>query len=414
MRTAILLKKTILLSTVILLINSCHDVDYNSEPNSEVDLKERYGDFFIDTLWAISDSMVKKDDFPTYFYSKLSAGKYGGANVGFIVKFFEYGLYLDTLNAIDSAFIQFTTQNTFGPDVDEEMSLEMYKYTSTLVNDSINVSDYWRNPTSENMEYLDLVTFNTQDSAKTYIEVPVELFEEWRTDEENGGLFFQMGESDDGGILELGSSFLSIAQQPRLIFYRNIIDTTNNADTLITVSDTMFTVINGTVFNYDETAGTALSRQEEEIFVSSGVTYNSLLKFDFNSLPDKAIFYSADLVLTVDESNEFDNPSSTSKLLILAVESIDNQDFSYLPSNSYLLDINETGLTAFNGTTNRSFAGEMLHGIKNDFFGNEWLELAPQNAAREFSVKKFYGAKAAGELAPRIIVKHFNTDLEGN
>lgn len=403
--------KSLLLLISLLFFVSCNDTDYNADPNSEVSLSERYGAFYIDTLFALADSIVEKEPVSTIslINTKLSVGNYDGIRAGFIIKFFNYQSYLDSLADVDSVKIQLTSVNTFGPNISDEMFIDMYRYTSVLDVDSINRIDIWRDPTAQNMELIGRIAVNTIDSSKSFVDIPVGIFDQWREDEESGGLFFQMDPIINDGIIEFGSSFLSQAQQPLLIYFTTVPDTINNIPTYVAHSDTINAVISGSIFNSDGLIGGALDTTGNKLIVSSGVVNTALLKFDFNSLSDKALFYSADLILSSDELNEYDNPSSGENLLLQAVESIENGEFNYLPTRKFLLNFGEDKIS-FSGTQSKSFAIEMLQGIKNNYYQNEWLEITPSSFTREVSVKKFYGVGAPKESAPMIIIKYFNTD----
>ena len=101
-------------------INSCDDTDFNTDPNSEFNISNRYGHYLLDTLIAIEDSLVNVEFVSTDFYPKLSVGNFDGVKTGFLVKFFDYETILDSVEIVDSVKIELTTSSSFGPNIEDD------------------------------------------------------------------------------------------------------------------------------------------------------------------------------------------------------------------------------------------------------------------------------------------------------
>lgn len=397
-------------SFVILSITlSCDDTNYNLNPAAEFDFEK--GRLEIDTLYAVSDSIIRKSDINTFGATKTSIGNYNGFEAGFLFLATSLtSVFFDSLEVIDSVKIQFWTLNSYGADFQDQIIVDAYNYNNTINVDSFNTAKYWRNPLSRNLEYLSQVAISSKDSAKSTFSFSAEIFNNWiSTQNDTVAIYFHPAIPGEGIVeIQSGSSSTSgLKNDPILIAYRT--DSSGVvADTIQNVAGFSTFIHTVNIFNYDEISGTALNNEEDKIIVSSGIVTTSLLNFDFSVLPDNAIYYSSDLVLTEDENNEFENPSASPFFLVNAVEQ-NNSSLTRLSTSTYVIE-KQNGVTRL-GSDARLFSGEMVQGIKNNYFTYDWFEIWNNFLTREINVIKFYGSKAPPEVAPKLIVKYYIKEI---
>jgi hypothetical protein len=381
---------------VILMLYSCSNVEPNSAPNPLYGKEGRYGNFVQDTIYAQADSVIRGKFLNTSLTAKLSLGEFDGLKAGFEI---TYNIFKDTALVVDSVYLKFSTANSFGPNANETVSAMMYQIIDSIDTDSINIQDIWRNPTEGAfLSEINAVQFNLADSAQTSVKLPNEIFEKWNVNnDENYGLYFSPLEEDV--VLEINSRNSFIA--PILVYYTHINDSV--------VIDTINTGRDATIFNYDELNGQALNFATNQIIVSSGIGSRALLKFDFSSLPENAIIFSADMVLTDDDTNPYENPDNSTSFLLKSVEEVaaDEDDFVYNPTRTFSLR-SDDGLTSILGTHKSDFATSVIQEIKNGALSNKWFTLEFINSVESLSVKRFLGAQADKTQSPKVIIKYLN------
>ncbi|KAA3609826.1 MAG: hypothetical protein D8M58_08730 [Calditrichaeota bacterium] len=379
------------------ILYSCSNVDPNEDPNPLYGTDNRYGSFVQDTIYAQADTVIRANFEHTGLTSKLSLGEFDGLSAGFEIKF--NGLPHDSIS-VDSVFLKFTTLNSFGPNAFDFINGTMYTIIDSFDTDSINTGMRWRDPL--NPQYVDegtsrQVSFNLKDSSETSLDLSMEVFNGWRTGTlENYGLYFHPLEEDV--IVELGSFNSSL--DPLLVYYTHIEDSV--------VKDTLYPETDGTIFNYDEN-GTALLKEADKIFVSSGVISKSFLKFNFDNIPDKAIMYSANIVLTEDDSNPVENPENSTSFFLKPLEEIvsDLDEIEFNPNITFSLT-SDAGITDVLGAHKNSLSIDVVQEIRNGSVNSEWFQVDFSSDNDELSIKRFWGVNADKSVSPKMIVKYLN------
>ncbi len=384
---------------IVALFISCSNVDPNNDPNPLYGMDGRYGSFVQDTIYAQADTVLKGKYLFTGLSSKLSMGEYDGMSSGFEIM---YTILPPDSVIVDSVQLKFSTLNSFGPNANEVINGTMYRVIDTLITDSVNISDIWRNPLDPSfVSEIGPISFKLQDSAVTSIELPLELFNDWRTNSsENNGLYFHPQEEDV--IVELGSRNSSF--DPILVFY-----THNTEDSVII--DTLSSVSDASIFNYDDVNGSALNLENNKILVSSGNNSRSLLKFDMSGLPKNAIFYSTDLILTEDDSNPYENSENNTSFLLRPLEELttSQDDFVFSPNRVFSL-ISSDGFTKVLGTHKNDLSTDVVQAIGNGTLKNEWFLIEFFSNSDDLSVKRFWGVNADKAVSPKVIVKYLNAN----
>ncbi len=387
----------ILFSLILIIITlfACKKLGYDADPNDTAS----NGNYISDTLYAISDSVVKESEIFTGFSQKIALGQRDGLNAGFLV----YFSFLDTASNIDSAYMQFTTVNSYGADMVDRISANIYSVDS-LWGEAANQYDRYRNPPVEKMEFVTQGTFSTKDSAINVFTIPLDFNNIWiglndsLADTVRFNLFFQPETGSENAIVEMGSSLFS--QKPLLIYYKVSEDTT--------LIDTVEALVTANIFNYDEVNGTALNYPDETVIISSGIIHHSLLKFNFDELPEKAIYYRASLELTEDDLNEYENSDNKSLFELRPVESF--ADSIYNPNFAF-------GMNSDDGTTKTSEAFTSILGedfvqlLANNSLEHEWFEVEFFFENQDFSVKRYWGANSPDqEKRPKLIINYLNAN----
>jgi hypothetical protein len=378
---------------IVVMSFACKKLGYDADPNEVTS----NGDYISDTLYAVSDSVVRKGDVYTGLSSKFVLGQRDGLNAGFLVNF----TFLDTLDSIDSVYLVFTTLNSYGADLVDRISANIYSVDS-IWGGAANQYDRYRNPPVENMEFVTRGTFNTADSSKSTFKIPLDFNNIWLglndsiPDTVRFNLFFQPETGNENAVVELGSYVSN--QNPYLVYYKVYEDTT--------IIDTISTVVGATVFNYDAVSGSALNYPPEDVIVSSGIIYHPLFKFDFSGLPEDAIYYKASLELSEDDMNDYENNDNKSSFELAMVESF--ADTSYAPTYTLSLK-SEEGMTKVSGTSTNLMGEDFVQEIVNKSFSNEWLELSFLTEDQDFSIKRFWGIKCPDPLKrPRLIISYLD------
>lgn len=378
---------------------SCSNVDPNQDPNPSYGTDGRYGSFVQDTVYALADTVIRGKFLNTSLAPKLSLGEYDGLSSGFEITFLNLP---DDSVEIDSAYLKFTALNSFGPNANQVTSASMYRIIQEWKVDSINIEEVWRNPTDNSfVTEISVVNFKLQDSSETFVSLPLNILSDWKkdttTNKTNFGLYFHPLEEDV--VVELGSRSSSFS--PMLIYYSHIEDSV--------IIDTLLASRDATIFNYDDINGSALSLDQNKILVSSGIVSFAFLKFDISGLPDNAIFYSANLILTEDDSNPYENPDNSTTFILRPLEKLtsNQDDFVFSPNRVYSLS-SKDGFTKVSGTNKDALSTGVIQEIQNGVVDNEGflIEFSINNV--ELSVKRFWGAKADKSVSPKLVVKYLN------
>lgn len=405
----IMYKLTLVLLGLVLF--SCNDVDPNQSPNPFFSTDGRYGDFKTDTLYAISDSIIYKEDPNTYLATKVTVGNYGDFKTAFVIAFVNSLLPPDSIiSVVDSVKLGFTSINNMGQEADINIDIyKINKYWSTEINKDVT----WKDP-------LDSIEFITSgiikyalkgDSSYSEVALPVNVFDDWRnsTSENptNYGLYIKASDGQEGNLIELSSAFNNSGLPRMTYYYRDEVMVDSVAvDSIFSIP--ILASATAPIFSYDKSNGTALRADEGTVLISSGVITQTLLKFDFNSLPEDAIYYSADLKLHLDFNNIYENPLNNSLFEVRGVEKFEEEPLLN-PNTAFLLTADDA-VTNFNIFA-KDFATIFLQALKNGIIENKWLLVKFPIEYREISVVKFYGAATVQkDLTPYIIVKYLSND----
>ncbi len=386
---------------IVALFISCSNVEPNIDPNPLYGNDGRYGNFVQDTIYAKADSVFRGKYLNTSASTKLSLGEYDGMIAGFEISFVSFPA--DSIE-VDSVYLKMSTLNSFGPNSGDVINSTMYKIQKSWVTDdddltdSINVAEAWRNPTDGSFAAeIGPVDFFLEDSMETSILLPLETFNDWRINEDlNFGLYFHPTQEDI--VVELGARTSSL--NPMLVYYTHIDDSV--------IMDTIYVSSDASIYNYNEN-GSALNFDENMLIVSSGTISKMLLKFDLSGLPEKAIFYSTDIVLTEDDLNPYENPENATSLYLKPLEklSTNQDDFVFSPNLTFSLSSDE-GFSRVLGIYKNSLSTDVVQEIINGTVINDWFQIEFASNNDEISVKRFWGAKADKSLAPKLIVKYLN------
>jgi len=380
---------------IILTSFACKKLAYDPDPN-EV---ESNGNYLTDTLYAVADSVVNRSEIYTGVSNKFVLGQRDGLKAGFLV----YFSFLDTMSNIDSVSVQFTTVNSYGADMTDEISTNIYSVDS-IWGGAANQYSRYRNPPVEKMEFVTRGSFKTADSSTNVFRIPLDYNNIWigyndsLADTVRFNFFFQPETGNENAIVELGSY---LNDQNPILIYRKMSPDTTTIDTI----DALF---GASIFNYDQVNGTAFNYPEETVLSSSGIVKHSLFKFDFSSLPENAIYYRARLQLTDDELNPYENRDNKSTFELGMVESY--VDTVYNPSSTLTMTSND-GLTQVTGASSHTFAENFIQPLINKDFENEWLEVGFFIEDEDFSIKRFWGVKCPDpEKRPKLIVDYLNAN----
>ncbi len=370
--------KKILSAALLLTLLSCssNDPDFVANPDFNAN---RYGQFKTDTLYAVRDSVVIADTVNTNNAGVLTMANMAGFTSGFLVKYLSLPEDTLTLNEINMSFI---TEGHFGSDP-QEVLVDIYEVTDRW--DAavfVNQNPVWHdNPP---ITYLKTVSMQVADSARSNIPLDRDLLQKWQgSDSLNLGLYFTLNPSVQNLVLELGS--LQSAQPPQLIYsYRD-------------TSDTLTATNDASIFSYDYDNGTVF--QPDGRYVSSGIAWHYLVRFDFSQLADNAIYYNADLVIPWDDTFPYRNPNKPGAftLSLFDDEAAENES----PAITYV--ITEKG-TATKISNQSGFATQIIQSFNNGTFEHKWFSIAYTVESDAFSVVKFYGQNSTQK--PMIIVKY--------
>ena len=386
----------ILISLFLIIITSfaCK----NLEPELDDESSSQY---MQDTLYAIADSVISMSDVNTSVSTKILVGQRDGFSAGFLV----YFAFTDTLSKIDSIYLQFTTVNSYGADLVNNISANIYSVDSVW-GSAANTYERYRNPPIENMEFVTQGTFKTKDSSANTFSLPLDFNNIWYADNDLVtdslvfNLYFQIGDGKENAIVELGSF---ISNQPPLLVYRK-----NTNDT--TLIDTIEAIASAGIFNYDDLNGTALDYPDETVIISSGVRNHSLFKFNFESLPKDAIYYRAILELTEENMNEYENSDNNSSFVSKTIETL--ADSTYNPTFIFAME-SETGFTKTTNGYGALLGEQFIQPITNNDLKNDWIEIEFFYEDQDFSVKRYWGVENPDKNnRPKLIINYLNANKQ--
>jgi hypothetical protein len=401
--------KRLFFSFIGIVLLACNDIDPNLSPNPDYTVQNRYGNFTTDTLYAVDDSVLYRNDPNTFGTTKISVGKYGDFNSSFLIAFSNDLLPTqEEITTIDSVEIEFTTINNFGEE--KNINVDIYRVDSPW-RLAVNQDSLWKNRT-DSIEFISTEIMRYADSSKNTYSLPVDLFDRWRnstTDNRlNNGLYFTPSQGETGNIIELISAFNNNQYVPNLTyFYRDTVIVDSVAiDSVIAIS--IPGEASASIFNYDKIHGSALAPEDDKIIISSGIVTKSLLKFNFSTLPENAIYYSADLQLFSADVNDYENEANNSGFVVNALEDIVGSSFTVIPNRNYILE-KKNNKTSFNLFA-EDFASEFIQSLQNKALSNKWLLTSFVFENREISVVKFFGSNSMQESKPRLVIKYLLKD----
>ncbi len=397
--------KLILISIVFLAsLWGCSDLE-DTPSSAEFNLDDRYGSFVIDTIYAVKDTFIVGDYFDTDLSEKLSVGKIDGIEASFLIKVLSFP---DSALHLDSAFILLNGAGTFSRDI-QNIDLKIYE-TGKEWEQDVNKDETWHHfqpATDPTINYF----LDVDDTTEYKISIDPEVVLRWRDQQElNTGLYFKAAENTDGVIKEFGS-FNSSTLFPKMVYVMST-DTS-------TVRDTINVGLDATIFDYPDDGSGAfdLSKNEDKLFVSSGIPAHSFFKFDFSVIPKTALIDQAILSVEIDDDNDLENPGHSATFYIrsiteasqdLSTYEIDSLFITYAELN--YLHSEDEGMLVTSETSRSSFGKTLIQLIVDGSVTNEWLYLQYVSERTDFSVKKFRGLESYVNYPPRIIVKYFRVE----
>lgn len=368
---------------LFLAIISCTNLDPNFNTNPDFSKNGRYGDFKIDTLYAVKDSLFESSELNTNASVKLSLANMDGMKAAFVVRFIN--LPADSI-PVSSVDFSFSTYSFFGDTTKQTAQVSLYKANKLWdLSSIVNQDDDWRtNPPDELISEL---TITLRDSAVNHVNIPLTLFNEWRTnpDSLNYGLYLKLSDSEKNLVCEFNS--INSAEHPVLRYSM----ATDSVDTVAATND-------ATIFDYDKLNGTALAGNQ--LFISSGIPYRTLIKFDLTNIPKDAIYYSTDVKIAEDDNNPYKNPNKTQSIAFRALSSLANEEFN--PATVFGMGKNGDYLKL---NTPDLFGTRFTQQLVNDTFVNEWFVIQYLDEASDISKITLKGINST--QAPMLILKYF-------
>ncbi|RMH66638.1 MAG: hypothetical protein D6677_00090 [Calditrichaeota bacterium] len=370
--------KRILSLLIVIFFYACqsNDPDFINNPDFKTD---RYGQFKIDTLFAVKDSTFFADTVNTNNASRLSMARMGGMSAGFVVKYLD--LPADTVD-VTAARLRLTTLGHFGDEGDDVM-VDMYNVTALWdAKDNINGETIWHeNPP---ISFLKTVTFTLQDSGVTEIEIEPSLIKTWQgNDSLNYGFYFTLNPSENNRNVEIGAR--SSAFGPQLVYAYN--------DT----SDTVKATNDATIFDYDRENGIIFN--ENGGYLASGIAMRYLLRFDLSQISEKAIIYNANLAIPYDPDFSYRNPNKTEAFTFKAYEDFNADD----QNPGYALNM-YTGSGVTRVSNQPALATDFIQPMRNGDISHQWFALQFTSESDVFSAMHFYGVDS--DKKPMLIIKY--------
>jgi len=208
----------------------------------------------------------------------------------------------------------------------------------------------------------------------------------------NFGLYFKFADEETNLVCEFNS--INSPDHPKL----NFTFAADSADTVAATND-------ATIFDYDKIQGSALDTKG--FFVSSGLPYHALLKFDFSSIPKDAIYFYTNLRLGEADENAYKNPDKTTPIVFHAVTNLDGEEFN--PATAFSLK----SVAGYYELNSPDILGtRFTQEVANGTFKNEWFEIqylyeisVPAFDEGDFSKTSFKDVNSSEK--PMLILKYF-------
>lgn len=382
------MKKIIIL--ISLAVISCTNINPDFNTNPDYNKSGQYGTFKIDTLYAVRDSMLERSPLNTNTSTKLTLANMDGVKAAFVIRFINLPPDSVTVTKVD---LTFDTFGFFGDTTKSTARVMVYKANKLWDASSIvNQDDDWRtNPPDELVTEMNV---NLVDSMENTVEIPMSVFEEWRNmaDSLNFGLYFKFADEETNLVCEFNS--INSPDHPKL----NFTFAADSADTVAATND-------ATIFDYDKIQGSALDTKG--FFVSSGLPYHALLKFDFSSIPKDAIYFYTNLRLGEADENAYKNPDKTTPIVFHAVTNLDGEEFN--PATAFSLK----SVAGYYELNSPDILGtRFTQEVANGTFKNEWFEIqylyeisVPAFDEGDFSKTSFKDVNSSEK--PMLILKYF-------
>lgn len=398
------MKKKIFGLVLLIISIGCSDLETIQSPG-ELDIN-KYGTYVDATLEAVSDTFIIGGLVNTANASKLQIGVFENFQAGFLLRF-KY-LPPDSI-AVDSVCIEFTSDKKFGSG-EGDINVAIYEVTESW-EESANSEETWHEDNLP-LNLIGNAVFSLEDSAEYNIfldDMDPALFSKWQQDDSvNYGLYFKIDETGSKAIKDI-YSFESSAP-PKLIFR---ID----QDTIF-VRDTITTGEDASIFDYPVQGGENIFENAgDELYISSGITAHTFIKFDFSAIPKNAIIQSADLQISIDKDNTLDNSNHSAYYYLRSVEEAEEDlssytiDSSFVYYSKYDYFATDIGDTISLDKSNQVMLGEnLIQGIVNEKITSEWFYLQYMNESMDIAVKKLYGLP---DQPPILIIRYIRVDKSG-
>jgi hypothetical protein len=312
------MKKIKIVIIAILLICGCEDGPTLINPPLNIDT----GESRIDTLIAVADTFIVKGKIYNGESSKLLLGCYQNFSSRFLLKFSI--LPSDTF-MVDSAQLLLKAKTNFGNAVGSFQG-NIY-FVREEWDDSVNVNPDW-DFFEDKIDPSALVTFEISPSDTIFsIELPSSIINLWQdtTDEvQNFGLLFDYSSAN---FIKEFSSSENGTNYPKLRLVQKITDDSTVIDTISSYSNGQ----DASLVNYE---GNLFEQGTTNIFISSGFAVHSFIKFNFDPIPENAIVFSANFILSKDPETSIINEN---KSLFILIDNI-TSDYQDLNSGNFQLD----------------------------------------------------------------------------
>lgn len=321
---------------------ACQDLN-SVLPPDELDLSGRYGVYVDTTLYSTRDTFLVDYKINNNNSPKLSIGKYKDFESSILLKF----QFLPAAGSVlDSVHIQFRGLSILGEPT-SDLTVSVFEADMDW-DASANASEEWHNHTPVNK--ITELQLSATDSTKYQFAIEdSSIYNQWLRDgNNNNGLFLKITDNNVDYIRELASfeyyydsDFANFV--PRLT-YKILVNG-------VFEHDTLYTGIDASILDYNVTGDQNifnLSRQMNELIISSGVAARTFIQFDgLNSLPTSALIQSANIFIPVidedffipDVENSFVNKNNSQGFYLRSVEDA-NDNLSYYKLDSVFTNAN--------------------------------------------------------------------------
>jgi len=398
------MKQIIALFLLFLLNFSCTK-DEVVDSSDMFDISGRYGEFKIDTVYAIQDTFIFGDYSNTKNSFYLNIGQKDVFSSLVYIKF-NY-LPVDTIR-LDSVTVQFRTAHWFGSDLENQIDVDVYVVDEDWL-ESLNLDNDWHDRSTKG-QFISRVSFSTVDSSTTDIDIPGEIAASWQSDSSNFGIVLIPAETENG-MLSL-YSLENDENYPLFIF--------NMLNDSSFVKDTIAVGIDASVFEFNTLIQPNYYSDQQNLghtVVSSGTISRALYKFDFSGIPEAAIIQSAELKASYSIDQQLNNPNKSDVFKLRRVVDAESLlthltvDSSFYSSLSYDITIESTddGLSLSNSNEIK-FGKYILQNVLNEKDINPWFLIEYEDQAEMFSMVSLEGIT---EEKPYVIIRYFDANRIG-